>query len=111
MSSTPSCLRYHFTFTVFPPSWLHLTCPSTAGFAARTSSVMSKIMEAIHSPRCPDVIGRWITLEIRLSLAFRFFSKAANSINSLVLTGTASQSASESAGCCTKRSKYSEEQT
>jgi hypothetical protein len=58
MSSTPSCFRYHFTFTVFPSSWLHLKCPSKAGFAARISSVMSKIMEAIHSTASPEVIGR-----------------------------------------------------
>jgi hypothetical protein len=43
------------------------------------------------TPGCGrEVIDRWITFEIRSSIAFRFFSNVAKSANSIDLIGTAS---------------------
>jgi hypothetical protein len=54
----PSRLRYHLMFTVRPRSGPEQNHPSIPGAAADGSSSMPKICAAIHSPRCPDVIGR-----------------------------------------------------
>ena len=66
MSSRPSRLRYHLMFTVWPCSGPDRKRPSMPAAAADGSSSISKISYATHSPRCPDVIGRRMSGDLRI---------------------------------------------
>src|SRR5580693_3232762 len=68
---------HHLMLTVRPSSAPDRKRPSKPWLAADSSSAMPKIWEAIHSPRCPAVTGRPMTLAILASMLLRSCRRAA----------------------------------
>ncbi len=64
-------------FTVRPCDGAERKRPSMPAAAADASTAMSKTCAAIHSPRRPDVIGRWMSRASSASIALRSRSSAA----------------------------------
>ena len=85
MSSKPSHLRYHLIWTVRPCSGLDRNLPSIAVAVAVGSSSISKTCEAIHSQRCPNVIGRCMIAAIFRVDGFPFTEELCEALHGLVV--------------------------
>src|SRR6266571_8235596 len=94
---------YHLMFTVQPRSVPDRKRPSNPWVAADSSSVMSKIWDAIHSPRCPAVTGLPMILAMLASMLLRSCRSAAIRVTGSSTPGSIAvqHSAQPRAACAT----------